>query len=152
MTLFEFTKRMVGEIQELPGGEQHPYIQWCLMLCKLGSNQPDEVPWCSAFLNERCWQLGLPCTYSAAARSWLLMPVKIALVDVKLGDIVFLKRGTGNQPGPDVIQAPGHVGLFADFQAPDKIQILAGNQGNTISIAPFPVSQILGIRRVGGPQ
>ena len=43
--------------------------------------------------------------------------------------------------------AQGHVGLFAGLQG-DRVHLLGGNQGNTISIAAFPVQDVLGARRL----
>ena len=79
--------------------------------------------------------------------------VKSAVEAVPGFDVVILSRGDGLQPGPEVLDAPGHVGFFAGFvPAPDGrhlVQVLAGNQGNQVSIQNFPAERILGIRRVG---
>lgn len=149
MTLFDFAMRMVGEVKELPGQAHHPYIQWCHMLCGLGPDVADEVAWCSSQLNERCWNLRLPRSKSAAARSWLLVGTGVKLEDAKIGyDVVVLKRGKGEQPGPEVIKAPGHVGLYAGMQDPQRVLILGGNQSNEISVRPFSVNDVLGVRRL----
>jgi len=62
-------------------------------------------------------------------------------------DVVILKRGEGAQPGPEVVNAPGHVGLFAGREG-DSILLLAGNQSDAINVQRFPASEILGIRRL----
>ena len=150
MTLFDLGQRFVGGLREIPGSEHDPFIQWCFTKCGYGPDTPDEVPWCSAWLNGLCWLFRYPRSKSAAARSWLTVGRPIAIEEAHAAaDVVVLKRGEGVQPGPTVLTAPGHVGLFAgleDFER--KVLVLAGNQGNTVSIQAFPVDQILGIRRL----
>lgn len=62
-------------------------------------------------------------------------------------DVVIFKRGGGNQPGPDVINAPGHVGFYAGIQGKD-ILVLGGNQNDTVSISGYAKSRLLGVRRL----
>lgn len=146
MTLFDLAQRFVGEVTERTSGEE-PFIQWCHASCGLSPDTPDETPWCSAFLNRLAWLLRLPRSKSAAARSWLLVGTPVPLSELAVGDVVILKRGTGTQPGPEVIAAPGHVGLYAGLEG-DKVIVLGGNQGNGVSLARFPVTQVLGVRRL----
>lgn len=148
MTLHEQALRFLDEIHEIPGGKDHPFIQWCHMLCGLGPDQPDEVPWCSSFINALAFMQGLPRTKSAAARSWLDVGRMITLVDARIGyDVVVLKRGKEPQPGAEVTKAPGHVGLYSGVQS-DGIWLLGGNQKNGVTRQWFPAAQILGIRRL----
>lgn len=141
-------QRFVGEIQELPGGQHNPAIQWFHMLCGLGGDQADEVPWCSSFSNAVCWLLRLPRSKSAAARSWLTVGRAISLEAATPGyDVVVLQRGTGAQPGPEVLQAQGHVGFFAGLDA-TTVFVLAGNQSNAVTVQGFPRAQVLGVRRL----
>ena len=159
ITLYEVAQRYVG-IREIAGKKNHPLIQWWGSLCNLDLETPDEVPWCSTSLNGHAWLLRLPRSKSAAARSWLLVGVPVDFRDAQVGfDVVILKRGAGAQPGPEVTSgAPGHVGLFAGWSSPlqpsgslpKTVLVLGGNQGNAISIAPFPTENILGIRRLNG--
>lgn len=140
MTPFDLAQRFVGEVRELTGGEQHPFIQWCHLLCGLGSDQPDETPWCSSFVNAIAWQLRLPRSKSAAARSWLDIGEVIGPAFASVGyDVVILKRGTQSWQG--------HVGFYAGATS-THVSVLGGNQGNTVSIAPFPLADVLGIRRL----
>jgi uncharacterized protein (TIGR02594 family) len=152
MTAFQLAQRFVGEIHERKGTtDNHPFIVWCLSLCGLGESQPDETAWCSAFCNGICWMLRLPRSKSAAARSWLRVGLPVTLDDARVGDIVILKRGEGEQPGPEVIAAPGHVGFLAGYaKGSATLQVLGGNQGDGVSVAYFAVDRILGIRRVTG--
>ena len=141
MTPYALAQRFVGEVKELPGNQDHPAIQWAHMLCGLGHSQPDEVPWCSSWLNLVAWLLGLPRSKSAAARSWLDVGTVIRLDAAVPGyDVVVLKRGTN--------PAQGHVGLFAGLHG-GRLYLLGGNQGNTVSIAAFDVADVIGVRRLG---
>jgi uncharacterized protein (TIGR02594 family) len=141
MTLFDWALRHVG-IKELAGQAHHPLIQWWLSLCKLGHDTPDETPWCSAFINGGAWTLRLPRSYSAAARSWLRVGEAISLDDAVPGqnDIVVLWRGDPNG-------WQGHVGVLAGVEG-GTVHLLSGNQGDAVSVAPFPISQVLGARRL----
>lgn len=151
MTVFDMAQRFVGEIQELPGAQHHPAIQWWHSLCSLGGDQADETPWCSSFVNGMCWLLRLPRSKSAAARSWLTVGRAIPLDTARTGyDVVVLQRGTGAQPGADVLQAPGHVGFFAGSDA-SSVFVLGGNQSNAVTVAAFPKAQVLGVRRLVEP-
>lgn len=148
MTPFDRAQRFVGEVLERPGKLDHPLVQWWLSRCGFSLDTPDETPWCSAFVNGICWDLRLPRSKSAAARSWLAIGKPVALIDARPGyDVVIIKRGTGTQPGPEVIAAQGHVGFFAGLEG-KNILILGGNQNNAITVAPFAVSRLLGVRSV----
>ena len=141
MTAFALAQRFVGELHELPGAVHDPFIQFCFAKCGYGPETPDEVPWCSAFVNGICWLLRLPRSKSAAARSWLTVGIAIDLRDAMPGDIVVLRRG----------QSPtaGHVGFFAWYEPTSgSVQILSGNQGNAVTVASFKDVDVLGIRRL----
>ncbi len=157
LTAFDLAQRFVGEIKEISGpAVNHPFIQWCHMLCGWGPDAADEVPWCSSFVNGITWILRLPRSKSARARSWLEVGKAVDPRDAEVGyDVVILQRDGGNQPGPEVIKAPGHVGFFAGFDRPepgmsgtDHVCVLGGNQGNTVSVRFYPRKRLLGIRRL----
>lgn len=148
MTLFELAERFVGEVKELPGKDSHPFIQWCHLMSGLGNNAEDEVPWCSSFLNVLAWLLRLPRSKSAAARSWLAVGRIVELHEAKPGyDVVIFKRGTGVQPGPNVLHAPGHVAVFAGLDG-SMVHVIGGNQSNGVTRGVFDVTQVLGVRRL----
>lgn len=146
MNIFELAQRYVG-IREIADNQSHPLIQWWLSLCGMSTDTPDSVPWCSAFINGLAWELRLPRSKSAAARSWLAVGIPIPLDQAQLGDVVIFKRGDGVQPGPEVINAPGHVGLFAGREG-NRLLILGGNQDDGVCIAGFGVNRVLGVRRL----
>lgn len=145
ITPFQIASRFIG-IQEVSGKVANPQI---LAMLKLDAAWPedDSVPWCSGFVNYIAWLLCLNRTKSLRARSWLNEKI-VARYDAKVGfDIVILKRGRGRQPGADVINAPGHVGFFSGFLE-NHVNILGGNQKDSVNITPYKKSRILGIRRL----
>lgn len=146
VSAYELAQRFVG-IQEVPGNTTNPQV---LAMLRLDDSWPqdDSVPWCSAFTNYVAWLLRLPRSKSLRARSWLLVGEVVALEDAEPGfDVVILKRGSGTQPGPDVIEAPGHVGFYAGTEG-SKILVLGGNQGDSVSITLYPKKDLLGVRRL----
>ena len=146
ITAYDLAQRFVG-MTEVAGKVSNPQI---LAMLQLDQAWPegDEVPWCSAFVNYITWLLRLPRSKSLGARSWLQVGIPINLEDAELGfDVVILKRGGENQPGPDVINAPGHVGFFAGGDK-DIVLILGGNQSDSVNVSRFFVQNILGIRRL----
>jgi len=148
MRAFELANRYIG-IHELATGD-HPLIQWWLSLCGMPTDVTDETPWCSAFVNGMAWELRLPRSKSAAARSWLAVGEVIRLEQARpADDVVILKRGVGDQPGPEVLNAQGHVGFFAGIQN-DHVMVLGGNQGDAVCVKPFPAGLVLGVRRLSG--
>jgi len=148
ITAYDLARRFVG-MTEVAGKVSNPQILAMLQLDQVWPEQ-DEVPWCSAFVNYITWLLRLPRSKSLGARSWLQVGIPINLEDAELGfDVVILKRGGENQPGPDVINAPGHVGFFAGGDK-DTVFILGGNQSDSVNISRFFVQNILGIRRLLG--
>lgn len=138
-----------ADIRERPGVKDHPLIVWWLSLCGMGLDQHDEIPWCSGFPNGIAWELSLPRSRSAAARSWLTIGRPVTLDQAAAAyDIVILSRGNQPQPGADVINAPGHVGFFAGRTTPGFVEILGANQANTINVTRFDVQHVLGVRRL----
>jgi len=145
ITPYQMASRFIG-IQEISGQIANSQI---LAMLQLDNAWPDDdsVPWCSGFVNYIAFLLGLNRTKSLRARSWLNEKI-ITRRDARVGfDLVVLKRGSGNQPGPDIINAPGHVGFFAGFQD-QWVRILGGNQKDSVSISRYKSSSILGIRRL----
>lgn len=150
ITAFALAQRYVG-IRELSAqGKDHPLISWWMSLCGLALDTPDEIPWCSGYPNGIAWELRLPRSKSAAARSWLGVGTPVSLAEAAVGwDVVILTRGAGAQPGPDVLHAPGHVGFFAGWRDGDGwVLVLGGNQSNGVTIQAFDPARILGMRRL----
>ena len=146
---YDFAQRLRNEIEEMPGDRDHPFIQWCLMSCPgFNDESHDEIPWCSAFMNRLALIYRVSASNSARARSWLRVGTVIALEAAWPGfDIIILKRGGADQPGPEVLNAQGHVGFYAGREK-DVVYVLGGNQSNNVTLAPFPGKRILGVRRL----
>ncbi len=133
-------------VREIPGPEHNPRI---LVYGKSVTYTvtTDEIPWCSNLVNWCFMELEMERTRSAAARSWLMWG--IPLQHAALGAVCILKRGGGDQPGKDTIDAPGHVGLLTDMLEPETVTIMAGNQGNRICEDVFPLDRLLDMRWPG---
>lgn len=146
MNPYALAERYIGIAEIGAPGQDHPLVVWWLSLCGL-PNSPDETPWCSAFVNGMAWELRLPRSKSAAARSWLTVGTPVETSQAQRGDVVILQRGAVPQPDASVLNAPGHVGFFSSY-ANGRLFLLGGNQGNGVSIAPFAPGMILGVRRL----
>lgn len=125
-------KRELGQA-EIPGPRDNPRIVEYHAATALKASD-DETPWCSAFCNWVMLAAGQRGTGKADARSWLQWGV--ATTTPAYGCVVVLKRGTGWQ---------GHVGFFVG-RRDGLVRILGGNQGNSVSVACFPESSVLGYR------
>lgn len=128
-------------IAEWPGAKHNPQI--VAMFDAVGhSGQGDETAWCAAFVGSVLAQLGLPHTGKLNARSYATYGASVRTQDARPGDIVVLWRGS-----PTSWQ--GHVGFFVRYDG-DKVVMRGGNQGNKVSDAPYPVAQIIAVRRADG--
>jgi uncharacterized protein (TIGR02594 family) len=146
---YDIARRFLG-IGEIAGPTHHPFVQFCHSVAGLGIEQPDETAWCGSFVSTVAWIAGIELPGKPArARSWLKAGHAVLVGEARPGwDIVIITRGTGEQPGPDVLDAPGHVGFYAGRTAAGAITLLGGNQGDVVSFATFPASRVLGIRRL----
>jgi uncharacterized protein (TIGR02594 family) len=142
---FDLAQRFTG-IKEVGGNVDNPQI---MAMLKLDNDWPseDEVPWCSAFVNYICWLARLPRSKDLRARSWLNIGIGIQLDQAEPGDIVIIKRGKGDQPGPENTTAQGHVAFYAGVTG-NLIEMLGGNQGDTVKISRYPRDRLLGVRRL----
>jgi uncharacterized protein (TIGR02594 family) len=131
-------------LKEIPGAGANPRIVQMHSHTTL-SAESDEISWCSSGMN--CWfdEVGIPGTHLANARSWL--PWGVPLDKPVLGCVVILKRGPAPQPGPEILDAPGHVTLCSHEDiANGIIRCFGCNQGDTVKNSRFAVSDVLGYR------
>jgi uncharacterized protein (TIGR02594 family) len=120
-------------------GRDHPRIRLYHSTTS-GGAEPDEVSWCSSFVNFCVERAGLIGTDSKAARSWLRWGAPVDRSDWREGDIIVFWRVS-----PDSWK--GHVGFLVDW-AGERPLILGGNQSDRLSIAsPYPFTSILAVRR-----
>lgn len=123
--------------KEIPGQESNPKILEVYKAVDGLNNielNDDEVAWCSCFANWCVQRAGGRGTRSAMARSWLNWGLES---DGQIGDIVVLKRGNSAWQG--------HVGFLVKKDLLN-IQVLGGNQSNTVNIQSYPKSSVLGYR------
>ena len=106
----------------------------------------DETPWCDAFLDWCAMKSGLKFSPGLNARGWLEIGEKIEpeLVPELLLEIPIVCVLWRIDPEGEY----GHVGLVVRIN--DKsVWLLGGNQGKgQVSIHPFPISRVLGYRRL----
>jgi len=148
ITALALAERFIG-IKEAPGVADNPVV---LAMLQLDAKwvRSDDVHWCSAFANYVCWLLNLPRSRSLAARSWLKVGEPISIYEAKPGfDVVIFSRGSGPQPGPEVLAAPGHVAFFVD-RSPGLVRVVGGNQNDAVTIASYSADRVLGVRRLWG--
>lgn len=148
VTAYSIGERFVG-VKELPGEDHDPFIMAMLTLDNTWP-EADEVPWCSAFVNWVAWVLRLPRSKSLRARSWLRVGTPIDLRDARQGfDVCILSRSPQGvkPPGPDVIEAPGHVGFYS-ARVDNVIHMLGGNQSNGVNVSGYRIERLLGVRRL----
>lgn len=129
-------------VAEVPGDGDNPRIVEYHAATSLRSDQ-DEVAWCSAFM---CWvheKAGFRSPRSARARDWLRWGFRAAYPHP--GTVVVLNRGGPHDP--NVIEAPGHVGIVAGVGCmPDSIVVISGNVGNRVTCQSFLLREVLGFR------
>lgn len=125
--------------KEIPGPSSNPvFVPWFDRWAPGLTKDDSKLAWCSLFMNEICYQLGLPYTNSLAAQSWLRVGEPVE--DPQRGDLVILWRGSP-------YSWKGHVGLFIR-EDEEYIWILGGNQGNAVTISPYRKSRLKGYRRL----
>lgn len=140
MRPLDLALRLVGT-REVPGAVDHPMIQWAHSLAGLGLEQPDETAWCSSFMNLVAFLTGYERTRKASARSWLDIGTPVELEDAIPGrDVVVFWRG-------DPQGWQGHVALYL-ARVGDSVHVVGGNQRDAVSVAPYPLERLLGVRRL----
>lgn len=135
VTAYSLAQRFVG-VKEISGTTSNPLV---LAMLQLDGDWPkdDSIAWCSAFVNFVTWLLRLPRSKSLAARSWLTVGIPVTLETARPAfDVVVLSRDGG-----------GHVGFFAALEG-DNVQLLGGNQYDSVNVSVFSRAHVLGVRRL----
>jgi uncharacterized protein (TIGR02594 family) len=103
------------------------------------SIDPVHVPWCAGFINYILEKAGYDSTRNLSAASYHKYGEKT--LEPKKGDIVLIKRKGGSGR---------HVAFFYGFYTEDGIeyiQLLGGNQDNTVSVKTYPVNIVVEYRK-----
>lgn len=125
-------QELAAGVREIPGSGSNPRVEEYLRTC--GIHTTDETAWCSAFVNWCVERAGLKGTDKGAARSWGGWGVA-APSPPPFGAITVLWREKPQGP-------KGHVGFFVREEL-GQVWLLAGNQGNAVSIHAFPKLRVL---------
>ncbi len=133
----EIAGKEIG-VKEFPGDADNPRIIEYHATTTYGSKD-DEVSWCSAFVNWCLENVGIEGTDNVGARSWLNWGTTIK--KPVPGCITVLWRES-----PDSWK--GHVGFYlADHPTHSNyILLLGGNQGDSVCVAAYEKTRILGFR------
>jgi uncharacterized protein (TIGR02594 family) len=106
----------------------HPGVKNCIA-----------TPWCAAYSGACLERSGIPTRKNLMARSYLQWGASV-VGRAERGDVVVIWRGKRDDG------ITGHVFFYLGENSTHVIGI-GGNQGDAVSIAKFPKSKILGIRR-----
>lgn len=124
-------------LKEIKGPKDEPKIVEMFNTVGHGYIQDDETAWCAAFVGHCLEKAGIRSTRALNARSYKDWGHKS---DLERGAIVVFWRNK-----KDGWQ--GHVGFATGYQTETMIEVLGGNQGNSVKKALYPKSQLLGIRK-----
>jgi len=122
--------------KEIAGAQHNPEILGYFRDAGFPEIDNDETAWCAGFTNAMLERSGNAGSKSLAARSFLTWGNEVK--KPYPGCVAVLTRG-------DPRGWQGHVGLWLG-ESDGKVSLLGGNQGNQVSIAQFPKSQVLGYR------
>lgn len=96
-----------------------------------GSQYADQTAWCAVFVGAILKRAGMKYFQSASSQAYSSYGEGVNNIeDIKKGDLVIFYRGGVNS-------GKGHVGFATGNYTSSTIEILGGNQGNTLKIANF---------------
>jgi uncharacterized protein (TIGR02594 family) len=137
MKAYELAKAEVGTVEWAEGS--NPKVVAYYRDAGHPEVKDDAVAWCAAFVGAMLKRAGMPNTGLLTARSYLKWGDGVNLDQARPGDVVVFKRGNSTWEG--------HVAFFVK-QNGTNIEVLGGNQRDAVNISRYPVSQLLGIRRM----
>ncbi len=135
MTPIEIAFTQYGT-REIAGSNNNPSVLSYFEYIGQDWVKNDEMAWCAAFLNWCLKRAGKQHTGSLLARSFLNYGTNTNTP--KFGDIAVFWRESLNSKF-------GHAGFYVGEDA-KNVYVLGGNQGDQVSIAPFPKFQLLAYR------
>jgi uncharacterized protein (TIGR02594 family) len=126
-------------VAEVQGSTDNQRILEYLATTTYGGTLHDEVPWCSAFVNWCLRQAALAGTSSAAANSWMHWGKMLS--EPQAGCVVIVGRQDPNNHNA------AHVAFFVKASQDGKqIDLLGGNQHDSVKVSSFSVASVLGYR------
>lgn len=134
-------RQHIGQ-KEIPGKESNPWIVSLWNKAKnvfswLGSDD-SSAPWCGAFVAHCVASAGLPIPpHFYRAKAWLDWGIQLDTPAV--GCVVVYERKGG-----------GHVGFVVGRDQRGNLMTLGGNQGDSVSVAPFATARVAGYRWPAG--
>lgn len=127
-----YARKQIG-LREVKGAKHNPkIIQWLKNLKSAWLD--DETPWCGTFVAEclREADLVYPSTWYRA-KDYLNLPVKLNRPAYGCIAVFWRKGGF-------------HVGFVVGIDKYGNLMILGGNQGDMVSIKPFSLDRLVGLR------
>lgn len=134
--IYAEAKKFLGT-KEVAGGASNPLIaQWIKQAATWLDRDDSKTAWCGCFRGALGFATatGVPRDHFRA-KEWIRWGQPVELAAAVQGDTVILKRDGGF-----------HVALF-DRRDGASMWLLGGNQSNAVTVARFPNSLLLGIRR-----
>lgn len=125
--------REIG-VYEYTGAADNPRVVEYLRSTTLGEpyRSNDETYWCSAFVNWCVEKAGYAGTDSAWAKNWAHWGK--AIDTPRRGCIAVFTRDSG-----------GHVGFYIG-ETDTEVEVLGGNQNDSVCISKYPKSQLISYR------
>ena len=139
-TPYDVARHYIGT-KEIPGKQHNSVIlNWYRRLL-ISWVADDETPWCSTFINFCALEVGYERSGKLNARSWLDVGEPIETRDARQGDVMIISRGSSTWEG--------HVTfLDAPIRSGAMFFGLGGNQNDEVNVSSYPLSKLLGIRRL----
>lgn len=133
---FNVAQKLIG-LSEIAGGEHNPLILKMFAASGHSWVKDDETSWCAAFVGYCLDKAGLKGTGELNARSYLDWGNKVDKIE-KGAVAVFWRES------PDSWK--GHVAFCTGRVKPGYIEVLGGNQSNSVNKAWYPTDRLLGLR------
>lgn len=128
-------------LAEYPGAKTNPTIAGWLAKLK-AAWRDDETAWCGTFVADCFLETGItPVKGWAGARNWINFGVH--LTNPAVGCVAVFWRDTPSS-------GKGHVGFVVGKDALGNLMLLAGNQGNAVTIKPISKARLVGYRWPAG--
>lgn len=126
--------------REVDGPKSNPTILGWIREFLPWARDDSTTAWCAVWLAKlmRDCGLGIPGA-PYRAKSWETWGVPVPPVDGYAGDVVVLKRGKNAY----------HVAILLKYSF-DKIWVIGGNQSDAVTVATYPASSVISVRRLWG--